>query len=109
MRQLKRSARLAAWKESVVSTGSSTNSNTALRSSSSEYQSAIAKHLLLNVEYAKLHSGDCFSVLSRARSRKYLEVLESVYIHVQCPDLCVQKQFVTLLHLFRSHLAPVST
>ena len=108
MRQLKRSAQLAALKESAVSTGSSTNSNTALRSSSSEYQSAIGKHLSLNVECAKLYSDDCFSVLSRARSRKHLE-LESVYIHVQHPDLCVQKQFVTPLHLFRSHLAPVST
>ena len=108
MRQLKRSAQLAALKESAVSTGSSTNSNTALRSSSSVYQSAIGKHLSLNVECAKLYSDDCFSVLSRARSRKHLE-LESVYIHVQHPDLCVQKQFVTPLHLFRSHLAPVST
>ena len=67
MRQLRRSARFAALKESAVSTGNSTNSNTALRSSSSEYQSAIAKHLSLNVECAKLYSDDCFSVLSRAR------------------------------------------
>ena len=52
MGQLKRSARLAALKESAVSTGSSTKSLTALRSSSSEYQSAIAKHLSLNVECA---------------------------------------------------------
>ena len=43
MRQLRRSARIAALKESAWSTGISTNSNTALRSSSSsEYQSAIA-------------------------------------------------------------------
>ena len=79
----------------------------ALRSSDREYQSAIAKHLSLNVECTKLYSDDCFSV--RTRSRKHLEVLKSVYIHVQRPVLCVQKQFVTLLHLFRSRLAPVST
>ena len=42
-----------------------------------------------------------FTVLSRAISRKHLEVLESVYIHVQRPVLCVQKQFVTPLHLLR--------
>ena len=30
--------------------------------------------------------------LSRARSRRHLEVLESVYIHVQRPDSCVQKK-----------------
>ena len=83
-------------KESAVSTGSSTNPNTALRSSSSEYQSVIANDISLNVECAKLYSDNFFSVLSRARSRKHLEVLESVFIHIQCPDLCVQKQFVTL-------------
>ena len=90
--QLKGSAILAALKEPAVSTGSSTNPNTALRSSSSEYQSAFAKHLSLNVECAKLYGDDCFSVLSRAKSRKHLEVLGSAYIHVQRPDLCVQKQ-----------------
>ena len=79
-----------------MSTGNSTNSNTALRSSSSEFQSANAKGLSLNVECANLYSDDCFSALSRARSRTNLEVLESVFIHVQCPDLCVQK---TLLRL----------
>ena len=90
--QLKGSARLAALKEPAVSTGSSTNPNTALRSSTSEYQSAFAKHLSLNVECAKLYGDDFFSVLSRAKSRKHLEVLGSAYIHVQRPDLCVQKQ-----------------
>ena len=40
---------------------------------------------------------DCFSVLSRARFLRHLEVLESVYIHVQCPDLCVQKETVKSL------------
>ena len=63
-------------------TGYSTNSNTALRSSSSEYQSANAKGLSPNVECATLYSDDCFSALSHARSRKNLEVLESVFIHV---------------------------
>ena len=80
-----------------------------MKSSSSEYQSANAKGLSLNAECAILYSGDCFSALSRARSRKHLEVLEFVFIHVHCPDLCVQKQVVTPLHLFKSHLAPVST
>ena len=87
--KLKRSARLAALKESAVSTGNSTNHNTALRSSSSEYQSVIAKGLSMYVECANLYSDDCFSALSGARSRKNLNVLESVFIHVQCPDLCV--------------------
>ena len=40
--------------------------------------------------------------------RRHLEVLESVYIHVQRPKLCVQKETVKPLLLFKSHLAPVS-
>ena len=53
---------------------------------------------------------DCFSVFSRARFRRHLEILESVYIHVQCPDLFVQKETVKSLLYFKSNLlaAPVS-
>ena len=71
-------------------------------------QSSIAKHLSMNIECAKAYYDDCFSVLSRARSCRHLEVLESVYIHVQRPNLCVQKETVKPLLLFKSHLAPVS-
>ena len=62
----------------------------------------------MNSECAKAYCDDCFSVLSRARSCRHLEVLESVYIHVQRPSLCVQKETVKPLLLFKSHLAPVS-
>ena len=72
------------------------------------YQSSIAKHLSMNIECAKAYCDDCFNVLSRARSCRHLEVLESVYIHVQRPNLCVQKETVKPLLLFKSHLAPVS-
>ena len=70
-----------------------------------EYRSAFAWHLhvSLNRECAKAYYEDCFSVLSRARSRRHLEVLESVYMHVQRPDLCVQKETVKPLLLFKSH------
>ena len=61
----------------------------------------------MNNDCARLHRDDYFSALSRARSRKNLDILESGYIHVQRPVLCVQEQFVTPLHVFRSHLAPV--
>ena len=70
--------------------------------STKEYQSAIARHLSLNIECAKAYCDGCYSVLSPARSR-HLEVLESVYIHVQRPDLCVQKETVKPLLLFKSH------
>ena len=54
-----------------------------------EYQSAIARNLPLNTVCARAHCGDFFSVLSRARSRRHLEVLKSEYINVQRPGLCV--------------------
>ena len=41
------------------------------------YHSAIGKHLSMNIEYAEAYFDDCFSVLSRARSRRHLKVLES--------------------------------
>ena len=72
------------------------------------YQSSTAKHLSMNIEYAKAYCDDCISFLSRARSCRHLEVLESVHIHVQRPNLCVQKETVKPLLLFKSHLAPVS-
>ena len=68
-----------------------------------------AKHSSMNNDCARFHRDDCFSVLSRARSRKHLDILESGYIHVQRPVLCVQEQFVTPLNLFKSHVAPVTT
>ena len=71
------------------------------------YQSSIAKHLSMNIECAKAYCDDWFSVLSRARSYRHLEVLESVYIYVQRPNLCVQNKTVKPLLLFKSHLAPV--
>ena len=42
------------------------------------YHSAIARHLSLDKECAKAYCDDCYSVLSRARSRRHLEVLESI-------------------------------
>ena len=42
-----------------------------------EYQSAIARYLSLNSEFAKVYCDGCFSVVSRTRSRRHLEVLES--------------------------------
>ena len=49
-----------------------------------EYQSATARHLSLNSQCATAYSDDCLSVLSLARCRLYLEVLEFVsYFHTQ--------------------------
>ena len=50
--------------------------------STKEYHFAIARHLSLNKGCAKAYCDDCFSVLSRARSCRHLEVLESVYMYI---------------------------
>ena len=102
--EVRRSLRLRNVKKCDGLVNGCDNSDSAPRT----YQSSIAKHLSTNIEFAKAYCDDCFSVLSRARSCRHLEVLESVYIHVQRPNLCVQKETVKPLLLFKSHLAPVS-
>ena len=107
---VRRSVRLRNEKRSDRTVNDRDNADTLKTVSTKEYQSAIARHLFLNKECAKAYCDDCFSVLSRARFRCHLEVLESVNIHVQRPDLhvCIQKETVKPLLLFESHLAPVS-
>ena len=56
----------------------------------------------------KVDSDDYFSVLLHARSHIHLEVLKSVYIHVQRSVLCAQKQFVKPLHLFHSYCTRIT-
>ena len=68
------------------------------------YQSSIASHLALDLACRSSYSDSCFGVLSRGRSLRHLKVLESVYIHVQCPNLCVQKQNVAPLKLYKMSL-----
>ena len=69
------------------------------------YASAIATHLSENVECRNVYSDSCFVPLSRGRSRRHLEVLESVYIHTQKPTLCIQKNNVAKLQLFKNTLS----
>ena len=73
-----------------------------------DYSSSIAKHLSENVDCVKVYSDACFEVLTRGRSRRHLEVLESVYIHTQQPNLCTQKKYIAPLHLFKSQLSPTN-
>lgn len=69
-----------------------------------KYASAIATHLSMNVQCASVYSDTCFNVLSRGRSKYHLWVLESVYIHTQKPSLCIQKNNIAPLHLYKSTL-----
>ena len=105
---VRRSVRLRKEKTSDEAVNGRDNADSLKTIATKEYHSAIARHLSLDKECVKAYCDDCFSVLSHARSRRHLEVLESVYIHVQRPDLCVQKETVKPLLLFKSHLAPVS-
>ena len=43
-----------------------------------DYQSSIAPHLSINVDCVRCYSDECFTVLSRRRSRFHLTVLEAV-------------------------------
>ena len=86
--EVKRSPRLRNGKKCDGLVNGCDNTDFASRT----YQSSIAKHLSMSIEYAQAYCDDCFSVLLRARSCRHLEVLESVYIHVQLPNFYVQKR-----------------
>ena len=70
------------------------------------YQSSIANHLAENPECRLKYSDSCFVPLSRGRSNRHLKMLESVYIHIHKPNLCVQKNNVAKLRLFTCSLSP---
>ena len=74
---VRRSVRLQNMKRSDKTVNDRDNVDTLKTVSPKEHQSAIARHLSLNKECAKAYCDDCFSVLSRARSRRHPEVLES--------------------------------
>ena len=65
------------------------------------YDSAIACHLAANKTCSRRYEVGDFSVLTRARTKNHLHVLEAVYISVLNPVLCKQKSFVTSLTLFQ--------
>jgi len=69
-----------------------------------EYSSAIATHLAENHDCRSVYSDESFVPLSRGRSHLHLDVLESVYIKVQRPVLCRQKNYIAPLHLYSSSL-----
>ena len=64
------------------------------------YESSIANHLVSDCECRDSYSDACFSILSRARSVRYLKVLESIYIFTTKPSLCKQKKNLFVLKLF---------
>ena len=65
--------------------------------------SAIGQHLLMNPECAKTYTDDNFRIIGQARSSFHLSVLESVYIKIQNPILCKQKDFIFSLGIFKRY------
>ena len=53
--------------------------------SSDKYESSIASHLFEHRDCRAVYSDDCFSIVSRVRSARLLNVLEAVYIHTKNP------------------------
>ena len=72
------------------------------RASSDDYQSAVSCHLAASADCRQAYVDSNFTVLARARDKLHLQILESAFIHVLKPDLCVQKNFVAKLRLFAS-------
>ena len=69
--------------------------------------SAITKHLKENLRCISEQLKSNFTVLSQARTKAHLDVLEAWYIRSQLPDLCCQKDFFRVLSLLMlQHLVP---
>jgi hypothetical protein len=73
----------------------------ALSSNTIREKSAIADHLIDYPECLHNYSRQRFSVIAYARNDYHLRMLEAVYITSLQADLCVQKQFVATLQIFR--------
>ena len=56
---------------------------------------------MANPECAKTYADDNFRIIGQASSSFHLSVWESVYIKIQNPVLCRQKEFVFSLGLFK--------
>ena len=70
----------------------------------SQSDTAITRHLRDSTPCLKAvaeKAGAFFSILARGRNRSHLCVLEAVTIHCRKPDLCVQKEHVKSLALFK--------
>ena len=62
----------------------------------SDYQSAVAKHVVVNSQCLSKYSDSCFTVLCRARSSFHCQVLEAVLVQLRKPEICVQKKLLVL-------------
>ena len=65
-----------------------------------QYFTAIGQHLFDNPSCAQNYHNNRFSIVTRGRNNFHLNVLESLYIKINKPVLCKQKQYIynTLLY-----------
>ena len=66
-----------------------------------DYQSAVARHLAESKECAMAYSDSSFRVVRACHLNLNLEIMEALYIKALAPNLCVQKSSITHLQLFR--------
>ena len=66
-------------------------------------KSSVYNHLVSSTDCCRTYSDSCFSVLCRARHGYLLQlqVLEAVCQRIHKPNLCVQKESVITLQLFK--------
>ena len=64
-------------------------------------KSSIGEHLAKNPECYENYNDDRFQLVTRARNKNQLKVLESLFISRQNPILCVQKKGVYSTILFK--------
>ena len=66
-------------------------------------KSSVYNHLVSSTDCCRTYSDSCFSVLCRARHGYLLQlqVLEAVCQRIHKPNLCVQKDSVITLKLFK--------
>ena len=62
--------------------------------------SAITKHLMTSKDCIPTDPVERFQLLTRARNKSHLDILEALFIRNLTPELCAQKEFVKVLKLF---------
>ena len=101
---VRRSVRLRKEKTSDEAVNGRDNADSLKTIAKKEYHSAVARHLSLDKECAKAYCDNCFSVLSRARSRRRLEVLESVYLLGTCLWIRSVRKLIVMIVLVFYHV-----
>lgn len=63
-------------------------------------ETAIGEHLLSSLTFGSGYSADFFSVLHRAREKRYINIFEVVVINTSHPNLCRQRELNHKMTIF---------